>query len=143
MPQLQQARLPYADAFPVASLRIFIGAYAGVDRIHPTFALRLLRNDADHLGPFGEPEIKLLKFAAFVGLGERPAILTRFRRACPGSERTSGGYIERPITPILPGIAFGDSGENGGRRFGSCHLNPRSGTSPAEDKCTKTQPCQN
>ena len=48
--------------------------------------------------------------------GERPALIIRFRRACPGSERTSDGYIERPlIPPISAGIAFGDSRGNGGR----------------------------
>ena len=38
---------------------------------------------------------------ASVGLSERTALITRFRRACPGSERTSDGYIERPIIPPL------------------------------------------
>ena len=33
---------------------------------------------------------------------ERTALIIRFRRACPGSERTSDGYIERPITPPFP-----------------------------------------
>ena len=40
---------------------------------------------------------------ASVGLGESTALIkTRFRRACPGSERTSDGYIGRPIIPPFP-----------------------------------------
>ena len=35
-------------------------------------------------------------------LGERTDLITRFRRACPGSERTSDGYIELPIMPPFP-----------------------------------------
>ena len=35
-------------------------------------------------------------------MGDRPALITRFRRACPGSERTSDGYIERPFIPPFP-----------------------------------------
>ena len=35
-------------------------------------------------------------------LGERTTLITRFRRACPGSERTSDGYIQRPIVPPFP-----------------------------------------
>ena len=36
---------------------------------------------------------------ASVGLGERTALFLRFRRACPGSERTSDGYRQRTTFP--------------------------------------------
>ena len=50
-----------------------------------------------------------------LGQGERTALITRFRRAYPGSERTSGGYIERPIIPPISAvIAEGDYRGNGG-----------------------------
>ena len=50
------------------------------------------------------------------GYGERTALITRFRRACPGSERTSDGYIERPIIPLVfAGIAEGDFQRQFGR----------------------------
>ena len=51
---------------------------------------------------------------------ERTALITRFRRACPGSERTNDGYIERPIIPPIP-AGMGASGQ---RQFGSCQLYP-------------------
>ena len=36
---------------------------------------------------------------ASVGLGESTALILRFRRACPGSERTSDGYQQRILIP--------------------------------------------
>ena len=65
------------------------------------------------------------------GLGERTALITRFRRACPGSERTSDGYIERPIIPPYPRESPkaipAEMGASGQRQFGSCQLCPRPG----------------
>ena len=53
------------------------------------------------------------------GRGERTALFTRFRRACPGSERTIDGYIELPIMPPFPRespLAIpGEMGASGGR----------------------------
>ena len=52
-------------------------------------------------------------FVDTTAIGERTALFTRFRRACPGSERTSGGYIERPITPPLALTLAPDTELNG------------------------------
>ena len=63
--------------------------------------------------------------------GESTALILRFRRACPGSERTSDGYIELPVMPPFPRESPeaipGEMGASGGRWFGSCHLYPRPG----------------
>ena len=79
-----------------------------------------------------EPRATNGESAAFsVGLGERPALVTRFRRACPGSERTSDSYIERPIIPPFPRESPkaipAEMGASWQRRFGSCQLYPRPG----------------
>ena len=59
-------------------------------------------------------------------LRQRTALITRFRRACPGSERTSDGYIERPIiSPFSPKAKTAKTGTSGQRQFGSCQLYPR------------------
>ena len=82
---------------------------------------------------------------ASVGFGERTALITRFRRACPGSERTSDGSIERPIIPPFPReSAKANPAEMGRVASGSLVAascipdRDKPGTSPAEDFAVKS-----
>ena len=78
--------------------------------------------------------------------GSENAQLTRLRRACPGSERTSDGYIDRPIiTPFLresPKAIPAEMGASGQRRFGSHHLSLRRDKPETEAKLVKLIACR-
>ena len=77
-------------------------------------------------------------------LGERTGLsFTRFRRACPGLERTSESYAVFPFNILFsresPGAIPAKIRASGAMILVACHLYPQPGTSPTEDFAIKTQ----